>query len=87
MNSEFVKNDPINTGIVNSQIVNSKFVNKMKYGKVLGVEWNDDSDRLIFRLNKIIKDALNIQSTKRNILSAISTIYDPVGYLQKSPYS
>ena len=64
MNSEFVKNDPINTGIVNSQIVNSKFVNKMKYGKVLGIEWDDDSDRLIFRLNEIFKDALNIQPTK-----------------------
>ena len=107
MNSELVKNDPINTGIVNSQIVNSKFVNKMKYGKVLGIEWDDNSDKLIFRLNEIFKDALNIQRctqyalnmhsifkdalniqpTKRNILSAISTIYDPVGYLQKSPYS
>ena len=50
LNSEFVKNDPVNTGIVNSQIVNSEFVNKMKYGKVLGIEWGDDSDKLVFRL-------------------------------------
>ena len=33
-------------------------------------------------MNEIFKDAINIQPTKRNILSIISTIYDPVGYLQ-----
>ena len=54
----------------------------MKYGKVLGIDWEDDSDKLVFRLNEIFKDALNIQPTKRNILSVISTIYDPLGYLQ-----
>ena len=86
MNSELVKNNTVNTGIVNSQMVNSKFVNKMKSGKVLGIEWADDSDKSVFRSNEIFKDALNIQlniqPTKRNILSVISTIYDPVGYLQ-----
>ena len=54
----------------------------MKYGKVLGIEWKDDSGKLVFRINEIFKDALNIQPTKRNILSVISTIYDPLGYLQ-----
>ena len=82
VNIEIVKNGAVNMGIVNSQTVNSEFVNKMKNGKVLGIEWDDDNDKLIFRLNEILKDALNIQPTKRNILSVISTIYDPVGYLQ-----
>ena len=41
-----------------------------------------DSNKLVFRLNEIFKDALNIQPPKRNILSVVSTIYDPVGYLQ-----
>ena len=54
----------------------------MKYGKVLGIDWEDDSDELVFRLNEIFKDALNIQPTKRNILSVISTSYEPLGYLQ-----
>ena len=33
----------------------------MKNGKMLGIEWDDDNDKLIFRLNEIFKDALNIQ--------------------------
>ena len=37
--------------------------------------------KLIFRLNEIFKDALDIQPKKWNIL-IISIIYDPVGYLQ-----
>ena len=41
-----------------------------------------DSDKLVFRLNEILKDALNIQPPKRNIHSVVSTIYDLVGYLQ-----
>ena len=82
VNIEIVKNGTVNMGIINSQTVNSEFVIKIKNGKVLGIEWDDDNDKLIFRLNEILKDALNIQPTKRNILSIISTIYDPVGYLQ-----
>ena len=35
-----------------------------------------------FRLDDIFKDATNVVPTKRNILSVISTVYDPVGYLQ-----
>ena len=41
LNSEFAKNDSVDTGIVNSQTVNSEFVNKMEYGKVLGIQWDD----------------------------------------------
>ena len=81
MNIEIVKNDAVNMGIVNSQTVNSEFVHKTKNGKVVGIKWDDDNDKLIFRLNEIFKDALNIQPTKRNILSVMSTIYNPV-YLQ-----
>ena len=36
----------------------------------------------VFRLDDIFKDATNVVPTKRNILSVISTVYDPVGYLQ-----
>ena len=33
-------------------------------------------------MTEISYDAANIQPVKRNILSMISAIYDPVGYLQ-----
>ena len=36
----------------------------------------------VFRLDDIFKDATNVVPTKRNILSVISTVYNPVGYLQ-----
>ena len=60
VDSEIVKNDTVNTGHVNSQTVNSEFLNKMTNGELWGIEWEDDSDKLIFRLNEIFKDALNI---------------------------
>ena len=60
VDSEIVKNDTVNTGHVNNQTVNSEFLSKMTNGKLLGIEWEDDSDKLIFRLNEIFKDALNI---------------------------
>ena len=51
-------------------------------GKVLGIEWDEFTDKLIFRLSDIFKNSLNVKPTKRNILAIISSIYDPVGYMQ-----
>ena len=51
-------------------------------GKVLGTEWDEFTDKLIFRLNDIFKNSLNIKPINRNILTIISPIYEPVGYLQ-----
>ena len=50
--------------------------------KILDILWDESEDKLVFRLDHIFKDATNIIPTKRNILSVISTVYDPVGYLQ-----
>ena len=77
-----VNSDNVNIKTVNSDNVNTKLVPNNRYAKVLGIEWDDIRDKLVFRLNEIFKDAADIQPTKRNILSIISTIYDPVGYLQ-----
>ena len=48
----------------------------------MGILWDEVEDNLVFRLDDIFKDATNVITTKRNILSVISTVYDPVGYLQ-----
>ena len=48
-------------------------------GKVLGIEWDEFTDKLIFRLSDIFKDSLNVKPTKQNILAIISSIYDPWG--------
>ena len=72
-----------NVNIVNNtvykEVVDSKINNEQK---ILGMLWDKIEDNLVFRLDDIFKDATNVISTKRNILSVISTVYDPVGYLQ-----
>ncbi|PIC22645.1 hypothetical protein B9Z55_016624 [Caenorhabditis nigoni] len=45
--------------------------------KILGVEWNIQSDRLRLKLPQPIKEQL----TKRRILKSIATAYDPIGLL------
>ena len=49
--------------------------------KVLGIAWNIDTDELIFDLQPILQEAEHIQPTKRNIISVVSKIYDPMGLL------
>ena len=51
-------------------------------GNVLGIKWDEFTDKLTSRLSDIFKDSLNVKPTKRNILAIISSIYDPVRYLQ-----
>ena len=55
--------------------------------KVLSIEWDEFIDKLIFWLSDIfcfvfVLSFLNVTPTKRHILAIISSIYDPVGYLQ-----
>ena len=49
---------------------------------VLGVTWHEKNDALIFGLRDIFNAAANITPTKRNILSVIANLYDPIGYVQ-----
>ena len=49
---------------------------------VLDVEWNEYQDVFIFRVNKMFEDVIEIVPLKRRILSIISSIYDPVEFLQ-----
>ena len=50
--------------------------------KVLGITWNDLGDILIFEVKEMFKDVLHVNPTKRNILKAIASAYDPIGFLQ-----
>ena len=52
------------------------------YEKVLGAERNKYQDVFTFRVNKMSEDVIEIVPSKRRILSIISSIYDPVGFLQ-----
>ena len=68
-----------NVNTVNEEVVDSKINNEQK---ILGILWDEIEDNLVFRLDDIFKDATYVVPTKKNILSVISTVYDPVGYLQ-----
>ena len=47
--------------------------------KALGMVWNVSSDELIIDLSVIYEEAVSIQPTKRNIVSVVSKVYDPLG--------
>ena len=49
--------------------------------KVLGVGWNIHSDTLQYSLSEIVDRARALVLTKRNILSVIAGIYDPLGLI------
>ena len=76
---ETLENVNIVNNTVYKEVVDSKINNEQK---ILGILWDEIEDNLVFRLDDIFKDATNVITTKRNILSVISTVYDPVGYLQ-----
>ena len=48
--------------------------------KVLGVSWNNN-DEFVFDFSQIVKEALEIPMTKRNILRIGAKLYDPVGFI------
>ena len=48
--------------------------------KVLGIVWDKKSDDFVFRFDDIAKDANKNKCTKRNLLSIIVSIYDPIGF-------
>ena len=52
------------------------------YEKILGAQWNEYQDIFIFRVNKMLEDVMEIVPSKRRILSIISSICDPIGFLQ-----
>ena len=49
--------------------------------KVLGVNWDSESDYLYFDLSSIVDFANNLPPTKRSILKIAATIFDPYGFL------
>ena len=57
-------------------------VNSFNNEKVLGLYWRHQRDVISLKISEIFKEAVNIVPTKRNILSIIANVFDPIGYLQ-----
>ena len=49
--------------------------------KVLGVRWKVGADELVFDLDVIVQAARQFVPTKRNVVSVVGRIYDPLGLL------
>lgn len=49
--------------------------------KVLGVRWDVLHDQLVFDLSAVVETAMGLDPTKRNVISLIGKIYDPIGFL------
>ena len=63
------------------------YVNSVNNEEVLGLYWGHEKD--VIRINEVFniteeanKEAINIIQTKRNILSVIASVYNPMVYLQ-----
>ena len=72
----YEKNKSVNTG------VEMNYVNSVQNEKVLGLYLNHEKDIISLKTNEALKEAINIILNKRNSLSVIASVYDPVGSLQ-----
>eukprot|EP00112_Aurelia_sp_Birch-Aquarium-sp1_P022443 Seg633.2 transcript_id=Seg633.2/GoldUCD/mRNA.D3Y31 product="hypothetical protein" protein_id=Seg633.2/GoldUCD/D3Y31 len=54
---------------------------KESESKVLGVKWDIDKDVLKFEFKEIVDKAEQLEPTKRNILSVIASVFDPLGLI------
>eukprot|EP00112_Aurelia_sp_Birch-Aquarium-sp1_P000702 Seg1067.15 transcript_id=Seg1067.15/GoldUCD/mRNA.D3Y31 product="hypothetical protein" protein_id=Seg1067.15/GoldUCD/D3Y31 len=54
---------------------------KESESKVLGVKWDIDKDVLKFEFKEILDKAEQLEPTKRNILSVIASVFDPLGLI------
>ena len=51
------------------------------YKSILGINYDIDNDELVYDFTRIVEMTQNKPHTKRNILSVVSSIYDPPGYV------
>ena len=49
--------------------------------KVLGVNWNCESDTFHLDLAQIAEKAEGLEPTKRNVLSLLASLFDPLGFV------
>ena len=74
-------NDPDLRQKINT-IENNESPTESTPDKILGIIWDENSDTLKFDLKEIIETACSNIPTKRNILSILSSFYDPLALIQ-----
>ena len=51
-------------------------------GKILGVSWNNQSDKFLFDIKKIVDMSDDLCVTKRSVFKGLTSFYDPLGLTQ-----
>ena len=51
-------------------------------GNILGVGWNDQSDKILFDIKKIVEMSDDLCITKRSVLKRLAAFYDISGLIQ-----
>ena len=49
--------------------------------KVLGIDWDSDTDEFVSHLKNTCVEGLKMEKTKRNLLALAASVYDPFGFL------
>ena len=49
--------------------------------RILGLNWDTDSDEIYFEIERIIDLARKLPLTKRSVLKLLAKIFDPLGFL------
>ena len=57
------------------------FDDKAPHHKVLGMDWNYLNDTVLFDFEPILQKAEGLKPTKRNILSLLAGVFDPLGMI------
>ena len=67
---------------VDDQAKEVKEIGSQSTGKVLGIQWDISNDCFYFQINsESNNNKLNSEVTRRNMLSVVSSIYDPLGLI------
>ena len=82
-NSQNVSKDNNKTSVQSSTQVSSSNTSSDDdiFVKVLGMNWNTHSDKVIFSVSELTEYANSLPLTKRSILKVTSKIYDPMGFI------
>ena len=70
------KPEPEGNSFAKSTIGSTK---ETRLEKVLGLPWNYDSDTFHFEIGRISAKTVGMKPTRRNILSILAALYDPLG--------
>ena len=73
------ESDGLNYSEITQQSI--EFPNGVDEQKTLGIIWNKDIDKLVFRFDAFLEVAVDIPLTKRGLLSLSARVYDPLALI------